>query len=132
MAQEEALARPSLPVESLVEQARAAIDGLTELALGWDGYDGIPVHAQVAEHALRFLDAIGVHTQLVPDIVPLSDGGLQLEWYVGTYELEVAIGPDCEAEAYFECKRDGRIEEMPIDAALDVSHIAPLFRELRR
>ena len=120
------------PIESLVERSRAAIDELTELEPGWDSYDGLPVHARVAEHALRFLEAIGDATRIVPDIVPLSNGGLQLEWYVGAYELEVSISPECEVEAYFESKCDGRIEEIPIDASLDVSQIVPLFRELRR
>ena len=124
-------ASPSLAVVPLAERASAAIDELTELARGWDGYDGMPVQSQVAEHAHRFLEVIGEHTQIMPDVVPLSNGGLQLEWFVGAYEVEVEIAPNC-ATLVFEYKRDGQIEESPISDSLDVSQIAPLFRELRR
>ena len=123
---------PSLPVVSLVEGATAAINELTELARGWDGYDGIPVLPQVAEHALRFLELIGEHTQISPDVVPLSNGGLQLEWFVGAYEVEVAIAPDCATNVFFEYSEEPGIQEFPLSDSLDVSQITPLFRELRR
>ena len=61
---------PNLPVVSLVERATAVIDELTDLARGWDGYDGIPVLPQVAEHARRFLQLIGEHTQILAGCRP--------------------------------------------------------------
>ena len=125
-------APPSLSVKPIAEQASTTIAELTELAPGWDGYNGIPVHPQVAEHARSFLEAIGEYTQLMPDVVPLSDGGMQLEWFVGVYEVEVAIAPDLATQIFFECTRDGRSEEIPLGVSLDVSRIAPFFRELRR
>lgn len=130
--QQEASDTLNLPVDSLVERAGVAIDELAGLAPGWDGYDGLPVRPRVAEHALRFLQAVGDETRIVPDVVPLSDGGLQLEWYVGACALEVSIDPDCNIEAYFESKHDGRLKEISIDANLDVSQLAPLLRKLRR
>ena len=75
---------------------------------------------------------IGECTQLVPDIVPLSDGGLQLEWFVGAYEVEVAIAPGGTTHVYFECTNDGRIKEFSLGDSLDTEKIGPFFRELRR
>ena len=130
--QQEAKAPSSLPIVPLAERTSAAIDELSELARGWDGYDGIPVLSQVAEHAYRFLEVIEEHTWIVPDVVPLSNGGMQLEWFVGAYEVEVAIAPDCATHVFFERKGEDRIREFPISASLDVSQVAHLFRQLRR
>ena len=119
-------------VVSLAEQASEAIKELTQLVPGWDGYDGMPVQSQVAEHAYRFLEVIGEHTQFMPDIVPLSNGGVQLEWYIGANEVEVMIEPDCTTHVFFECTREGRLREFLISDTIDVSEVAQLFRQLRR
>ena len=120
------------PIETLADRSRAAVDELTRLDPGWDGYHGIAVLPGVAEHALRLLEAIGAHTQIVPDVVPLSNGGLQLEWYVGIHEIEVEIAPNCETRLYFECTADGHTDEIPIDDSLDLSGVVSVFRELLR
>ena len=116
---------PPLPAEIL-----ASITEFVNLPHGWDGYDGRPVQSEVAEHACRFMAAISGFTQLVPDVVPLSDGGMQLEWFVGAYEVEVVIAPDGTAHVYFECTSDGRIKEFSLDDLLDTDEIEPLLREL--
>lgn len=120
-------ASPRLPTE-----VEASITELVNLPQGWDGYNGLPVRPEVAVHARRFIAVIGKYTQLVPDVVPLSDGGLQLEWFVGAYEVEVAITPDGMAHVYFECTTDGRIKEFPLGDSLDTEEIEPFFRELRQ
>lgn len=44
-------------------------------------------------------DALAVARRLVelfrhpPVIIPCSDGGVQLEWYMGGFEIEIAIQP---------------------------------------
>ncbi len=118
---------PQVPAE-----IEASITELVNLPQGWDGYNGLPVRPEVAVHARRFMAAIGECTQLAPDVVPLSDGGLQLEWFVGGYEVEVVIAPDGTAHVYFECTKDGRIKEIPLGDSLDIEEIGPFFRELRR
>ena len=120
------------PIETLADRSRAAVDELTRLDPGWDGYRGIAVLPEVAEHALRLLEAIGAHTQIVPDVVPLSNGGLQLEWYIGIHEIEIEIAPNCATCLYLECTVDGHTDEIPIDDSLDLSGVASIFREMRR
>lgn len=125
-------ASPSLPAVSIVTKAGEAIDELTRLAPGWDGYSGVAVLSQVADHARDFLGAIGAYTKLVPDVVPLADGGLQLEWFVGDYEVEVEISPDCGTHLFFECKHDGRSEEHSLGNVIDSNFLATYFKEIRR
>ena len=128
---EQATAEEVSPV-GLPAEVEEAITELVNLPQGWDGYGGLPVRPEVAEHARRFMAAIGECTQLVPDFVPLSDGGLQLEWFVGGYEVEVAIAPCGTTHVHFECTNDGRTKEFPLGDSLDTEEIDPLFRELRR
>lgn len=123
---------PIPPIETLADRSRSAVDELTKLDPGWDGYDGVPVLPLVANHALRLLETIGVHTQIVPDVVPLSNGGLQLEWYVGAHEIEIEIAPDCATRLHWECTGGGIPIEVPIADPLDISEVAALFRALRR
>ena len=121
----------SAPSETLADRSRAAIDELTKLETGWDGYHGIAVLPAVAERALHLLDVIGVHTQIVPDVVPLSNGGLQLEWYVGIDEIEVAIAPDCTTHFDRELANDGYPIDRVIGHPRDITEFAPLFGALR-
>ncbi len=120
------------PIETLTERSRATINEFTRLEAGWDGYDGIAVLPDIAKHVLCLLDAIGRHTTFRPDVVPLSNGGLQLEWYVGVHEIEVEIAPDCATSLHHERTDDGSIVEAPIDSLHDLAKISCLFRALRR
>ena len=125
---------PPLPRPSLATRARKHIAELTALKQGWDGYDGVPVRFCAARTALKFLGAIEAHTQIMPDIVPLSNGGLQLEWFVGTCEVEVEIDPSAAGSIHvsFECTVDERSAEIPMNDPSDVLGISPYFRELSR
>ena len=125
---------PSSPVASLSERAGTKLDELTTLDRGWDGYDGIPVQHHTVRRAQEFLEAIEEHTQVMPDIVPLSNGGLQLEWFVGAYEVEVEIDSSHSGaiQVSFECMADNRCVEIPVSDPSDVSGIATYFKELCR
>lgn len=116
----------------LPEEIEAAIAKLVTLPQGWDGYNGLPVQTRVAERARRLLKAIMGYTSIIPAVVPLSDGGLQLEWFVGAYEVEIAITPEGTILVDFECKSDGRVAEIKLADPREISGIASLFRELRR
>ena len=116
----------------LPDEIEAEIAKLVTLPRGWDGYDGFPVQPGVAERTRRLLKAIMGYTSIIPAVVPLSDGGLQLEWFVGAYEVEIEITPEGPMLVDFECKSDGRVAEIPLADPSQIAGIASLFRELRR
>lgn len=63
----------------------ARLAELERLAPGWDSDGGLPVARRHANRAMQFLVRLAADeaTSLpVPDIVPLADGGVQLEWHV--------------------------------------------------
>ncbi len=118
------------PEPSLAERARGTLNELTALSVGWDGYDGLPTFARVAEHTQLFLKEVEAYTSSAPDLVPLPNGGVQLEWYIGEVEIEVEIEPDGATTILFECRSDGRSEEIELGGSLDLSPVADFFREL--
>lgn len=79
------------------QQVRAKAHRLLSLDEGWDTYKARVPGKRVMSFALHFLrDAIGVlmdHGLGVPApfLVPTPSGGVQLEWSVGTRELELEI-----------------------------------------
>ncbi len=119
-------------IETLADRSRTAIDDLTKLSPGWDGYRGVAVLPGVAKHALRLLNSIDAYTQFVPDAVPLSNGGLQLEWYVGIHEIEIEIAPDCATRLHRECVGDGASIEVSIGDPFDIAEVATFFQALSR
>jgi hypothetical protein len=69
---------------------RDAILDCTRLKPGWDSYDGAPTSEAAAVAAQRFLDAVGTP----PHVAPRSDGGIQLEWHVAGFDIEVSFDED--------------------------------------
>src|SRR2546423_9954773 len=67
------------------------LEDLIRLERGWDGYRGAPVSFEIAHFAVRMLEvACGLEAP-VPQIVPGSQGDLQIEWHTehGDVELDV-------------------------------------------
>jgi hypothetical protein len=64
---------------------------LTKLEVGWDGRQGKPVSVEHAFFALRILGRIYFNGAPPAQIVPSSDGSVQLEWHTRGADLEVHI-----------------------------------------
>ncbi|WP_368507901.1 hypothetical protein [Bradyrhizobium lupini] len=91
------VARPQLSAPSVVHRskwARAAVDRLMALAPlrdNWDQRGSAAVRADVLSFAWHALAQIMPEDGLPPNIVPLGNGGIQLEWSSDSAELEVEI-----------------------------------------
>ena len=118
-------------VETISEQVRPKINELIALAYGWDSYNALPVQDDVVECVYALLEMLGSYTQIKPDIVPLRNGGLQLEWFVGDHELEVSIEPGDRICVYYEQNEDQETaQEFILDSPQDDEQIAPILRAL--
>ena len=64
------------------------------LALGenWNGYGEHPIHESAVKRAVDVLDTI-CSDGPAPQVVPMSDGGVQIEWAAGGFEIEVEVPP---------------------------------------
>ena len=73
------------------KSAKIRLDSLVSLKPGWDGYQGIPVSFNLAYLALLVIDRLYQEGVPKPDIIPGSDGTLQIEWHVNGYDVEVDV-----------------------------------------
>lgn len=89
----------------LPEWAERAADTLAELLAlpeNWNGYGARAVEWQVVPVVLNFLaDVFADGEPPFPDLVPTVDGGVQVEWHVGGFDLEVEVSPKTGVRAYF-------------------------------
>jgi hypothetical protein len=100
----------SQPAADWLRQSIQRIQDLTALAPGWDGYGAKPIDAGVAVDAVSFLIDHAYPTVSEPAVVPLADGGIQLEWHVGGIDLEIAFS-DEDGGVFLEDQATGATEE---------------------
>lgn len=72
------------------QSGRVYVDDLAALEDGWDGYGK---GCKITDAAL----ATARHTQ----IVPLADGGLQMEWHIAGFDCEIEIQPDGKITSFY-------------------------------
>jgi len=66
---------------------------LTGLEQNWDGYCARPIDGRAIAAAARLVGVLSSSGFPQPEIFPVADGGVQLEWCIGTMELEIEIEP---------------------------------------
>jgi hypothetical protein len=71
----------------------------------WDSYGGKTPTLEVAYAVIDFIDSMPSNSSLIPRIVPLSTGAIQLEFSRGGKELEIEFTPDGRAH-YLESEND--------------------------
>jgi hypothetical protein len=64
---------------------------LLALAHNWDKQGGKPIRIDIVMFAMTFLARMALPEMPAPQIVPLSDGGLQMEWHLKDLDVEVAF-----------------------------------------
>jgi hypothetical protein len=103
------------------------VDLLT-LPPNWDSYQAGTIDPKVVHDAMNFINAALGPTSPAPRVVPLSSGGLQVEWHRNGIDLEVVF--DRGEEPFFYCINRANGEEsehsLPEHAALLKSIIANL------
>jgi hypothetical protein len=67
------------------------LNALLSLQDRWDGYRARPVTSEAVDSAVRVAFVVADDQTLPPQIFPLNDGGVQLEWRVGGEELEIEV-----------------------------------------
>lgn len=64
---------------------------LVRLERGWDGYRARAVDFATAHFALSMLDRICLPLTPTPEIVPGVSGDLQIEWHLGSVDIELHV-----------------------------------------
>jgi hypothetical protein len=74
---------------------------LQGLAPGWDSPGARSIEPRSFDRVLRFLTVSMTPQTPAPSIVPLENGGLQIEWHRAGLDVEVEFEPGEEAHLYF-------------------------------
>ena len=69
------------------------LSALLDLKHDWNSYGAVPIEKEAVVAAARLV-TFGGQDQLRPTIVPVADGGVQLEWHRAGVSIEVEVGPE--------------------------------------
>ncbi len=94
-----------------LEAVLRKIEYLASLPLNWDSYGSSPPGAEECQHAKSILTLIEQDSFPAPDIVPVSGGGIQLEWQYQERELELEIVANSGSVNFIKIHEDGTTEE---------------------
>lgn len=70
------------------------LGALLTLPPNWDSYGGRPTAQGCASQTISFLAQTFPAQVAPPWVVPLHDGGIQLEWHRGGVDVEVVLSPE--------------------------------------
>jgi hypothetical protein len=98
-------------------EALERIRSLTALAAGWNGYDAHEVKGDMVMSAVTFLANVAYPGIAAPSIVPISDGGVQVEWHRGGLDVEISFS-DEDPGVYVEDRESGDSEELSLAEAI--------------
>ncbi len=106
-----------------VEYVEAELNELLGLGEGWDGRRAGPITDAAVQGTIDVLAALMNETSAPPQLFPLPDGGLQVEWHVGGNDIEVEIDAGGEAHVLAETAdgatvAEGVVHRGEIDARL--------------
>jgi hypothetical protein len=91
--------------------ALADVARIAELPQDWDGYGSAPLGMKEREHVTKLLSSIDNADVPAPNIVPISRGGIQIEWQHKARELELEIVEGSEDLMFLKVSSDGMMEE---------------------
>ena len=99
---------PEVPV--WMSPAVQSLLGLLQLPRNWDGYGAVQVQEQIAQKMLMVLVEVTDNDAPTPSIVPLSDGGIQIEWHRRGRNLEIEF-PAGETPSFYYYEDGSELED---------------------
>ena len=89
----------------------------SKLPLDWDSYGSPPLSAVAVELAQDVIYCLDLDFFPLPNIAPISGGGVQFEWHIASRSVELDIG-DVGVVSYLKTENNNPLEEGVIDEAL--------------
>ena len=78
-----------------------SLQDLLQLPQDWDGYGAVRIQEQIAQKALMVLVEVMENDAPAPSVVPLSDGGIQVEWHQRGRNIEIEFPADKAPDFYY-------------------------------
>ena len=95
------------------------LEGFLSLKEDWNGYGEQPIHESAVKRAVAVLDDV-CPMGPEPWVVPTSDGGVQIEWAAGGFEIEVEVPPTGPAQILIVEPSGGEFEMLAHADSIDV------------
>jgi len=86
---------------------------LLSLQPDWDSYGANAIEQKYLDQAKEFLEQVMREDTAMPALVPLADGGVQLEWHVNGFDVEICFSPEDPQELYIHEIGTGAEIELP-------------------
>jgi hypothetical protein len=96
-----------------------SLQELLGLPAGWDSYAARPLSPEAAMAALRLLLRVMHANTPPPAVVPLSCGGVQLEWHRGGMDIELTVPVTGPVEVWCEDLQAGTEREFSLGQHVD-------------
>lgn len=81
-------------------KAIQSLSHLRQLESRWDGRSAEMLTDDACETAVRLLVSLAIPTPPTVQLVPLADGGVQLEWHAGGNDVEIEVDAIGEVHAF--------------------------------
>lgn len=107
-----------------LRDSAARLVEFTRLPHDWDLEGGEPVDPFAARAAFLILRDLSKTIAIAPDLVPVGDGGVMVQWHTPTVDLEIEVGSDLEGSVFL---RD-RVHNRQVHSA----RLRPLLASLSR
>lgn len=108
--------RVQMPRSGWSEKLSRRLNDLTSLPRGWDGYFAPPVSFTNAAFAAALIERIASPDIEAPQVVPGSDGRLQIEWHSGGYDIELEVLAPYRVVASREHIESGQVDEEVLES----------------
>lgn len=108
-------------IPSIPNWVRPTVEGvgrIMQLPPNWDSYGAQPVQSVLVGKALEILPRVMLEDSPPPSIVPLTDGGLQMEWHLKGRDLEIVVAAD-ESPTYYYRDPEASPEEGSVSTAFE-------------
>ncbi len=93
-----------------LQQMFDKLAALASLPENWDGYGSLPLQPLAKKTASNLLRMIFLHGLPIPHFVPVSGGGIQMEWQKNKREMELEVLPNGEI-LFLVVDQTGRMQE---------------------
>ncbi len=116
------------PLPAWFDKVMQGFVDLRTLPRNWDSYGASPIDQKIIQSALDLINVLLGPTSPAPRVVPMSSGGLQLEWHPDSIDLEVVFDRDEQPFFYYRNRVSGDESEhgLPQDNAL----LSSIIRDL--
>ena len=110
-----------------VKPTISAFIGIQGLSSNWDSYGGKAINHDLIQQSLLVLQLVMKADSPTPSVVPLADGGIQIEWHRKQQDLEIVFPADKVPQFFYKNRATGAEQQ---GFANEIANLAHLLNDL--